>query len=228
MGISSASWTFLVALTLLLALTACAGGNDDAIAADRAALVALYQATDGAQWRDNRNWLSDQPPEEWEGVATDGSGRVVALDLSFNRLSGPIPPELGNLTALTRLNLSYNRLTGPIPPELGNLSALKRLIIYQNRLTGTIPAELGRLSNLTIFDLYENRLTGTIPPELGRLSNLFYLDVELNQLTGQLPTELAAITGLEYLHFDNNGGLCAPPEIQDRLAGMETVSGPGC
>ncbi|MYC92802.1 MAG: hypothetical protein F4X15_15175, partial [Gemmatimonadetes bacterium] len=97
---------------------------------DRAALVALYEATDGPNWVANENWLTDAPLGEWYGVETDVTGRVVGLDLSGgwddetlaeipHGLTGQIPPELGNLDNLQELNLSWNNLTGPIPPELG-------------------------------------------------------------------------------------------------------------
>ena len=49
---------------------------------DRAALVALYEATDGPNWTNNENWLSNAPLGEWRGVRTDASGRVVGLNLS--------------------------------------------------------------------------------------------------------------------------------------------------
>ena len=42
---------------------------------DRNALVALYNATDGANWDYNPNWLSDEPLDHWGGVQTDSSGR---------------------------------------------------------------------------------------------------------------------------------------------------------
>ena len=35
---------------------------------DRAALVALYHATGGDNWRRNDNWLSDAPLTNWTGV----------------------------------------------------------------------------------------------------------------------------------------------------------------
>ena len=35
---------------------------------DREALVALYNATDGENWGDSENWLSDAPLGEWWGV----------------------------------------------------------------------------------------------------------------------------------------------------------------
>ena len=77
---------------------------------DREALVALYNATGGPNWIRNNNWLSDVPISEWQGVTTDGNGRVIGLALSptecWNQLSGEIPPELGNLPNLTELYLS--------------------------------------------------------------------------------------------------------------------------
>ena len=57
---------------------------------DRDALVALYNAADGPNWRTDTNWLSDRPLGEWHGVSTDGNGPVTGLDLSSNRLSGAI------------------------------------------------------------------------------------------------------------------------------------------
>ena len=65
------------------------------------------------------------PISEWEGVTTDGNGRVTELKLTENQLRGEIPPELGNLASLTRLLLWQNQLTGEIPPGLGNLSNLE-------------------------------------------------------------------------------------------------------
>ena len=103
---------------------------------DQAALVALYNATDGPNWVDNTNWLTDAPLGEWYGVDTDRQGRVVRLDLSggwdneartytLHGLSGPIPPELDGLSNLRYLKLNRNDLWGPIPPELGTLSNLE-------------------------------------------------------------------------------------------------------
>ena len=46
---------------------------------DREALVALYNATDGPNWANNDNWLSDRSLGEWHGVRTDANGRVMRL-----------------------------------------------------------------------------------------------------------------------------------------------------
>ena len=49
---------------------------------ERMALVAFYDATDGPNWVDSGNWLTDAPLGEWYGVEMDSTGRVVGLDLS--------------------------------------------------------------------------------------------------------------------------------------------------
>ena len=110
---------------------------------DREALVALYDATDGPNWSNDTNWLSDRPIGEWHGVTTDRSGRVTEIDLSENRLSGTIPSELGRLANLQVLDLRINRLRGEIPSELGDLANLTNLGLSFNRLSGEIPPELG-------------------------------------------------------------------------------------
>ena len=136
---------------------------------DRAALVALYNATDGDNWTDNSNWLSaDTPIGEWYGVTTDENGRVTVLNMHIKRLSGEIPLELGNLASLKKLELFTNQLSGEIPPELGNLASLKKLYLQDNQLSGEIPPELGNLANLEWLDLFENELSGCVPLTLLR------------------------------------------------------------
>ena len=183
---------------------------------DRAALVALYNATDGPNWVNNKNWLTNAPLGGWYGVDTDASGRVVGLNLSgdwdsearkdvTHGLSGPIPRELGDLTSLRQLILHNNDLRGPIPPELGNLASLEFLSLSHNSLRGTIPRELGNLSELRLLlQLHDNQLTGPIPPELGNLAKLEGLSLFLNMLTGAIPTELGNLANLVRLQLSSN------------------------
>ena len=64
----------------------------------------------------------------------------MALYLSDNQLTGPIPPDLDDLEKLVRLDLSNNQLTGEIPPELGNLKNLQMLFLAANDgLAGCMP-----------------------------------------------------------------------------------------
>ena len=135
---------------------------------DRAALEALYNATDGANWTDNTNWLSNAALSQWHGVTTDVSGRVTRLILSENE-DGEIPAELGNLDNLEYLFLDDNALDGGIPAVLGSLTNLITLSLNDNALDGGIPAELGSLTNLITLSLNGNKLSGEIPEELARI-----------------------------------------------------------
>ena len=107
---------------------------------DRAALVALYNATDGENWNESDNWLSDAPLGEWAGVVTNDDGRVTRLAIWGRELSGEVPPELGGLSKLEVLALSANDLSGEIPAELGSLSNLEDLRLSGNDLSGCVPS----------------------------------------------------------------------------------------
>ena len=183
---------------------------------NRAALVALYHATNGPRWTNNRNWLTDAPLGQWHGVWADGEGRVTRLFLGSNNLTGPIPPELGNLASLEVLWLQRNGLTGPIPPELGNLANLRDLFLSGNGLSGAIPPELGKLDKLEDLWLGGNELSGPIPPELGSLANLQILALGPNELSGPIPPELARLANLERLIvWGTNVTGAIPPELGD-------------
>lgn len=128
---------------------------------DRGVLVALYEATSGANWTNNDKWMTTDPISEWHGVssfpATPGSlTNLSALMLRGNELTGSIPAELGKLTNLRGLDLGGNELTGPIPAELGSLTNLTALVLYGNKLAGSIPVELGNLANLTELGIDTN------------------------------------------------------------------------
>ena len=138
-------------------------GQGGGTSSDRQALEALYRATNGPEWTDSTNWLTDAPLSEWFGVTTDASGRVTGLELADNGLSGPLLGALGELANLQTLSLWRNELTGPIPSSLGNLSDLRWLYLSDNGLTGPIPSSLGRLSNLRSLQLWRNGLTGRLP-----------------------------------------------------------------
>ena len=192
---------------------------------DRATLEAFYRATNGPDWINSENWLTDAPLDDWYGVVTDGEGRVVELVLAgtfdsedatrtSHGLTGSVPPELGRLTHLTVLSLERNRLTGPIPPELGDLIRLESLNLHGNALTGPIPPELGSLSRMTSLLLSANKLTGPIPSDLGRLSRLQRLYLYRNSLEDQIPPELGNLALLEQLYlYRNNLEGRIPPEL---------------
>ena len=220
----------LAALAAILCLAACddggtkPGSSEDS--PDRAVLMRLYDVTNGPGWTHDDGWGTDAPLRTWYGVETDDAGRVLSLNLGGTRganglwrrhgLVGPIPPELGNLTRLSRLQLEGNDLKGPIPPELGGLSDLVSLDLSDNSLIGRIPPELGGLDELAELDLSDNGLTGPIPLELSELSNLWWLHLSENDLSGEIPPALANLSSLrELVLFGNNLNGAIPVELAD-------------
>ena len=105
------------------------------LASDKLAIEALYDDTNGAtSWTANANWKTSTLTGSWTGV-TLTSGRLTALALPNNGLSGRLPALMGDLSRLTTLDLSRN-----------------------SGLTGGIPVEFTRLRNVTSIDLRGTRI----------------------------------------------------------------------
>ena len=154
-------------------------------------LLGLRDALTGSAELD---WFGGRDLSAWRGVAVGGRPpRVRELHLAGNAIYGQIPPEIGDLSGLTRLGLAYTGLRGSIPAELGRLSNLTSLDLPGSRLTGEIPAELGGLTNLIRLNLSNNRLEGAIPAELSQLANLEELYLRGNQLSGCIPAALQRV-----------------------------------
>lgn len=155
----------LVAFYASIALLACSTPPpiNGIPQAERDALVALYNSTDGDNWKNKTGWLSDIGTEcSWFGVMCI-KNHVYSINLPLNNLKGTIPKELGKLTELFNLKLNNNELTGSIPVELGQLSHLNLLSLSFNGISGEIPPEYGLLEGLTVLTLNNNQLTGNIP-----------------------------------------------------------------
>ena len=212
-------------------------------------LAAIYEATNGPEWVNNDNWLTDAPLGEWYGVRTNSDGQVTRLNLGWNFLQGRIPPEIGGLTSLDYLGLGGRyALTGPLPeelydlpalrtlylggfhlggtlpPEIARLTQLEALYLWRAGLGGPIPTEITQLANLRRLDLSNNDLVGPIPPELGKLTGLVSLDLSYNELVGGIPAELGNLTNLDRLELDNNRLDGAIPEELANLVNLWSLS----
>jgi hypothetical protein len=154
---------------------------------------------------------------------------LTQLSLDNNHLSGPIPPELGNLTELREIFLHLNELSGPIPKQLGNLHKLLFLSLHSNKLFGTVPTELGALGNqLKILSLRNNLLDGPIPSELGRLSGLTTFFLDSNRLNGTIPSSLGQLNLSASFFLSNNNLSSSLPSTLSRLKqATETLGLPG-
>jgi Leucine rich repeat len=82
------------------------------------------------------------------------NGRVVGIALPNESgapqagIQGRIPPGILGLNALQVLDMTGNRLSGPVPGFLGNLTSLTMLSLAYNQLVrrgiGTVPSPCAR------------------------------------------------------------------------------------
>ncbi|KAJ8494172.1 hypothetical protein OPV22_015893 [Ensete ventricosum] len=82
--------------------------------------------------------------------------------LMNNGLSSCFPPEIGLLRSLTVLDVSFNRLVGPLP-NVGGMLSLEQLDVAHNLLSGGIPASICGLPRLKNFTYSYNFFTGEPP-----------------------------------------------------------------
>lgn len=108
------------------------GQNAPTFEEQKKALEALYTSSNGNNWKDNTNWLSDKPVNQWHGVNNDISGNdtivgdyILRIQLRDNQLIGTIPEEFSAfmwapdiddmLTKIPSLDVDLNGLYGTIP-----------------------------------------------------------------------------------------------------------------
>ncbi len=160
--------------------------------AEREALIALYNNTDGDSWTVNTNWknidgefLDPGFEHLWHGVTITNINDTLwvrQITLDNNNLEGELPAELGDLGQLFLLNLKDNKLNGEIPASFGNLEELTRLQLSNPRRTGGLSTELVGLTKLTILQLTSNALVGEIPEEILNISGASAFNISYNGL----------------------------------------------
>jgi hypothetical protein len=145
------------------------------------------------------------------------SNSLTRIDLtrtgSQDFLSGPIPPEFGQLTKLEYFVLSGNQITGSLPPTLGQWTLLEVADLSNNLLSGPLPEASGMLSQLSILDLDGNQFNGPIPTTIGRLTKIRNLSIANNRLTGPIPSEIGRLFLLEDLNLEQNELTTLPAEL---------------
>ncbi|XP_027907242.1 receptor-like protein 7 [Vigna unguiculata] len=99
-------------------------------------------------------WNQNEDCCQWHGV-TCKEGRVVALDLSEESISGGIRNStvLFRLQYIRSLNLAFNNFSSVIPSELCKLNNLRYLNFSNAGFEGQIPHEMFHLRRLVTLDL---------------------------------------------------------------------------
>ncbi|KAK8942097.1 putative receptor protein kinase TMK1 [Platanthera guangdongensis] len=213
---------------------------------DAAAMHALARAlgADGAM-----KWSPDTDPCSWNRVLCS-DGRVTSIQMGNQSLAGSLPPELGNLTALTRLELQNNRISGQIP-SLAGLSSLQFLLLHDNNFSfissnffvgltslnavyldnnpfepWKIPGSLRDAGGLVNFSANSANVSGTVPDFLATaFPSLDHLALAFNLLSGHLPAAFIG-SGIRSLWLNNQVGgnsLSGGISVIQNMTGLEQL-----
>ncbi|XP_006346646.2 probable LRR receptor-like serine/threonine-protein kinase At1g53440 [Solanum tuberosum] len=147
-----------------------------------------------------RNYLSGSIPSSY------GQLRVTNLSLLGNRISGPIPKELGDIFTLEELVLENNLLEGPLPPNLGSLNRLRRMLLSANNLNGTIPENFSNLKNMRDFRIDGTSISGTIPDFIGNWTEMDRLDIQGTSMEGPIPPTISQLKNMTQLTISDLRG----------------------
>ncbi|XP_024360631.1 probable inactive receptor kinase At5g10020 [Physcomitrium patens] len=131
---------------------------------------------------------------------------LADMDLSGNAFAGNIPQELFQKTTLKTLDLSRNKLRGPIPAVLLMVS-LTTLRLSDNMLEGQLPLELfnEQTPQLREVDLSRNQLSGSLGPVTTKVMSI--LKLASNGLTGPLPSKIQSCSVIDLSNNQFSGGV---------------------
>lgn len=197
---------------------------------DSLALVALYEASDGAHWKDGRVWDLTKPMDDtdakWYGVTLDEEGRVTALKLMKGTITAAwtMPAAISELTELTELRFVDCQLTGEFPESLYGLTKLEVLFLTNNKLTGQLSDKISQWKDIEQIYIDQNPdLGGSLPKEIGSLKKLKKLSIAQTGISGSIPAELAGCEGLVDFMANDTKLSGEIPDIWDQLPNLGSL-----
>ena len=192
---------------------------------DSLALVAVYNASDGASWKSDRVWDLTKPMDEWYGV-TLKDGRVTALKLLKATITKDwtMPADLADLTELTDLRFIDCKVNGAIPEKLYDLANLTAFYLTNNKVTGTLSEKVGQWTEMTNLYIDQNPdLGGELPKALGTLKKLVNLNVSKTSFSGTIPSEITGCDALKNFMAYETKFSGEVPDFWDQMASLELV-----
>eukprot|EP00441_Pelagodinium_beii_P020865 CAMPEP_0197661582 /NCGR_PEP_ID=MMETSP1338-20131121/51539_1 /TAXON_ID=43686 ORGANISM="Pelagodinium beii, Strain RCC1491" /NCGR_SAMPLE_ID=MMETSP1338 /ASSEMBLY_ACC=CAM_ASM_000754 /LENGTH=375 /DNA_ID=CAMNT_0043239157 /DNA_START=75 /DNA_END=1202 /DNA_ORIENTATION=- len=200
---------------------------------EKQALLDMFNALDGPNWRSTDNWDEDLDPcwDYWYGVTCDEHGYVIKLELADNRLVGSLPATIGNLISLLKLDLSStqpdyhqheNRNINRIEGKMHSLARMTRIeeIEVSGNLITQLPKDL-YLNAKTLRSLCAsfNKLR-KLPEKLDEYKVLHTLELDNNLIADTFPEEFGALSNARIIHLQYNK---LKGEINEAIVGMDRV-----
>ncbi|XP_065860863.1 receptor-like protein EIX1 [Euphorbia lathyris] len=128
--------------------------------------------------------------------------KLQIIDLSSNEFEGPLPLWSTNVT---QFYLHYNKFSGSIPENIGELMPrLQNLHLSDNLLNGTIPSTICKMIDLQVLALRNNKLHGELIACWENMQSLWVVDASNNSLSGRIPASLGYVRSLGMLLLSNN------------------------
>lgn len=148
------------------------------------------------------------------------SAALRNLNLSSNRLSGPLPLTIGHCSVI---DLSNNTVSGNLSRIQGWGNYVEVIELSSNSLTGTFPMQTSQFLRLTSLKISRNYLEGVLPEILGTYPELKLVDLSLNGLSGTLLPSLFNSTKLTELNLSGNN-FSGPLPIQENPGSSQNLS----
>ncbi|XP_042016428.1 receptor-like protein EIX1 [Salvia splendens] len=165
--------------------------------------------------------------------STSNTTKLQHIDLSWNKLSSPIPDwiyschdlkfvylgnnflngtiskHVENLTSLETYDLRYNVISGEIPRDISSLCMVRVLDLSGNRLEGNVSHLFENMSRcfleaVVILRLRQNKLSGHLTDQFGEFKNSRFLDLTKNSISGVIPNSLGKLSRLRRLWLGFN------------------------
>ncbi|CAL5053952.1 unnamed protein product [Urochloa decumbens] len=242
---------FLIFL-LSCSLAAAAAAGIGSSSSDAAAITDLARSLTNPP----STWTTaggGDPCSSFKGITCSPSGRVTAIDLAGQNLTGTLPSSLSTLTALESLQLQGNSLSGAVPPLRS--PSLARLSLDGNAFTSLpaagddllraaapalrvltmdnlplppwpFPAAVLGCRSLETFSASGTNLTGAFPAAAlaANLTSIRTLRLSHNNLTGVIPASLGKIASLKNISLSYNHFQGPVPEFAAGVAAAADVT----
>ncbi|RVW90794.1 leucine-rich repeat receptor-like protein kinase IMK2 [Vitis vinifera] len=197
-------------------------------------------------WKQDFDWLDLSRNQLYGTLPNSLSFSQDALvDLSFNRLGGPLPLRLN----VSWLYLGNNLFSGPIPLNIGESSSLevldvsgfrgdtqmdwrknaiaRALRLRGNMLTGDIPEQLRNFDDPSGRAFYSERMELVVKGQNMEFDSILpivnLIDLSSNNIWGEIPKEITNLSTLGTLNLSRNQLTGKIPEKIGAMQGLETL-----